>query len=178
MTIFRIGSIRKTLFQARAKQVNILKNKYFFFVFILSIFGLPSFAEAMKPSSPVQVMFHQEDLSEEEIKITFTLATKVDVGDVSISILLPPEVLLIEGEESWEGSLKAGKKKNLELVIQNAGDFASVIEGKVSVRLSSGAVFVQERRLILNRSKSKPPIPLPPLSQKGKNGGVLEFKGE
>ncbi len=155
-----------------------LVRRRFFFILIFFIFSPPDLAKAIKPSPPVQLIFQQQDFSKDETRITLSAKVNVDTEWLTLVIDLPFDVFVIGGEKNWEGPLQAGSTHNIELVIENSGGFQSLIEGKASIRLSNGVVFVQKRRFILNQALEKKPRPLPPIKRKGNQDSVIEFRGE
>lgn len=149
-----------------------------FLMFTLFLFSPPYFAEAGKPRPPIQIMLQQTDISEKEILITLTALAHIDTESASLLILLPPHVLVIKGDEKWEGPLEAGAKQTLAVTIQSSGPLTSGIEGKASIRLSNGTTFEQQIKLILEPSVRPRLAPRPPVKQKGSHEGVLEFRGK
>lgn len=149
-----------------------------FFILVFFIFFPPDFANAIKPSPPVQLIFQQQNLSEEETRITLTAKANVDTELLKMMIELPLDVFVIEGEKTWEGPLLSGSAHKIELTVENSGGFQSLIEGKGSIRLANGVVIVQKRRFMMNQPLEKKTRPLPPIWRKGNQDSVIEFRGE
>ena len=142
------------------------------------LFSPPYFAEAGKPRPPIQIMLQQTDISDGKMRITLTALAHIDTESASLLIVLPPDVLVIKGDEQWEGPLEAGSKQTLEIIIQNFDPLTSGIEGKASIRLSNGTTFEQQNELILEPTVHKRLTPPLPLKQKGSQESVLEFRGK
>lgn len=142
------------------------------------IFGIPRYVGAIKPRPPVELTLLSAALSEEETKITLTARANIKTSKISMIIDLPLGLTLVEGEPHWEGPLKRGETQQMTIIIQGAGGIADEILGSATIHLPNKGTFVQKTRLVLNALNEKPPLPLPPIRQKGGTGSVLEFRGK
>ncbi|VAX28180.1 hypothetical protein MNBD_NITROSPIRAE01-2343 [hydrothermal vent metagenome] len=145
------------------------------FIVLLSYFLFPTLAQAVKPRPPVQLMFQDAVLSETEMEITLTARSNIETNSLVLSLTLPSDLSLLEGELEWEGSLSAGAEQMIRVIILKPVQ-ASVIEGKAVIRLPNDAIFEQENRLILKESGAKSSKPGTPMKQERNHGSILEFR--
>jgi len=145
------------------------------FTLLLSSFLFPAQIQAIKPRPPVQLMFQDALLSETEMEITLTARSNIKTASLVLTLVLPSDLSLIEGELEWEGPLSSGAEQVIRVIILKP-ERASIIEGKAVIRLSNNAIFEQQSRLILKESQGKSSQPRPPMKQKGNHGSILEFR--
>ena len=155
-------------------------SKFKLSLFILSTVWVfsPAFSAAIKPRPPIQLMFQERALSETEVEITLTARVGIDSDTVSLSIMLPPELFLIEGEAEWEGPMSAGSEQKITVVVLSSGIDGPEIEGRASIRFPGAAVFEQRNRMVLKQSQLSTPEskPTPPIKRKGNQEAVIEFR--
>jgi hypothetical protein len=154
------------------------KYKFVFFIQIVFLLGLFSTAEAIKPRPPLQMSLLRVDLSEKKSQLTLTATANVDSNQVALSIDLPVGIFLVEGEDQWEGSLKKGETKKIEIIVENQRRNPQKIIGKATLHLMEGETFVQQSTLTLGDPKTKSPLPTPSVKRKQGEEKILEFKGQ
>ncbi|MFQ5781158.1 MAG: hypothetical protein ACE5HN_10300 [Nitrospiria bacterium] len=144
--------------------------------FLLLIIPLP--VATAKPRPPLQLTLRQGDLSGEEVQLTLKARANVESSRVILSIDLPPSLTFIEGEETWEGPLKRGETKKIEVTILNPGNQPQEITGKGTIQFANGGTFVQQNTLMLSGPKKEPPPRPHPIERKEGGETILEFRGK
>ncbi len=144
----------------------------------LLLFVISSPVVEAKPRPPLRLTFRHQNLSEGEIQLTFKAKANVASGRVTLSIDLPPSVSVLEGETTWEGSLKKGETRKIKITILNPGSPSQEITGRATIQFTGGGTFVQENNLRLNESKQERPAPPAPIIQKEGGETILEFRGK
>ncbi len=144
-------------------------------IFLLSSFLVPAGVQAVKPRPPVQLMLQDAVFSETETEITLTAHSNIETDSLVLSLTLPSDLSLLEGELEWEGPLSVGAEQMIRVIILNPVQ-TSVIEGKAMIRLPNDSIFEQNNRLTLKESREKSSKPSPPMKQEGNHGSILEFR--
>lgn len=155
-----------------------LKSRFVFLIQVVFLFGTFSAAEAVKPRPPLQLSLLQVNLSEKESQVTLIATANVDSDQVKLSIDLPIGLSLVEGVDQWEGALKKGETKKMEVIVENQNRNPQKITGKATLHLNEGETFVQQSTLILNDAKAKSSLPGPSVKRKQGEENILEFKGK
>jgi len=145
-------------------------------VLFATVFIFPSLAFAIKARPPIQLVFQEQAISETEMEIILTAHANVDSSSVSLTLTLPPELSLIEGETEWEGPMSAGDHQPVRITILKPGTDGAVIEGEAQCKLPNSAVFEQYNRLVLKGGPKQGLKSMPPMQQKGNHESVLEFR--
>lgn len=153
------------------------RARLLFLVQLVYLLGIFSSAEAIKPLPPVQLSLLEARLSDKESRLILTATANVDSSQVQLSIDLPPDLVLTEGEESWEGPLKKGASQTIEMIVESRNHTPQKVIGKAIVHFDQGETFVQRNTLILNSPEGGPPLPAPSIKRKDKES-ILEFKGK
>lgn len=143
---------------------------------LLCILFVPDSASAVKTRPPIELSFSYRYLSENETHITLIVKANVTTTKVAISLELPLGLRLLEGKEDWEGLMKRGDQKKIEITVQEGGFTSYEILGKADIHLLKGGIFKQEGRLVLDRSGSKTLDRRPPIQNKSPRGNILEFR--
>jgi hypothetical protein len=154
------------------------KYRFAFCLQLVFLLGLFSAAEAIKPRPPLQLSLLRVDLSEKQSQLILTATAHVDSNQVALSIDLPIGISLVEGKDQWEGALKKGETKKIEIIVENQRHQPQKIVGKATLHLMEGETFVQQSTLILNDPKTKSPLPAPSVKRKQGEEKILEFKGK
>ncbi|MEC4677217.1 MAG: hypothetical protein VST69_00490 [Nitrospirota bacterium] len=146
------------------------------FILLSSFFLFPTFVQAVKPRPPIQLMFQEDVLSETETEITLIAHTNMDTDSVSLSMTLPPDLLLVEGETEWEGPMSGGEEQRITVKILKPDTLRSVIEGRAILNLPNDGVFEQYNHFVLKESPQKILKPTPQMKQKGNDESIIEFR--
>lgn len=155
------------------------KRKIFLWLHLL-FFSLTigvSASWATKPRPPLQLSLLQTTLSKGQSRLILMATANIDASEVALSIDLPPELTLIEGEDAWKGTLPKGESQKIEIVVQGPDASPRQVVGKAEVHLPEGETFFQKSVLTLNKPKNKSAPPVPSLKRKEGGGSILEFKG-
>lgn len=156
-----------------------LKYKFIFFAQLAILFGIFSPVEAVKPRPPLHLALLQAPLSEKQSQLTLMATANIDSDQVKLSFDLPAGISFVKGEEAWEGSLKMGEIKKIEIVVENQNHTSQKITGKATLHLGEGGTFLQQSTLTLGDLKAKaPPLPAPSIKRKQGEENLLEFKGK
>lgn len=155
-----------------------LKPRFVFFVQILFLLAAFSAAEAVKPRPPLQLALLEMDLSEKQSRLTLMATANIDSNQVELAFDLPGNLSLVEGEEKWEGTLKKGETRKIEVIVENKDDLPKKVVGKATLHLKEGATFVQQSSLTLDGPKPDPSLPIPFIQRKQGNEEILEFKAQ
>jgi hypothetical protein len=165
-----------------------LKRKFVLFVQILFLLAAFSAAEATKPRPPLQLALLEMDLSETERRLTLMATANIDSNQVDLAFDLPGNLSLVEGEGKWEGALKKGETKKIEVVVEDLDRLPKKIIGRATLHLKEGATFVQQSSLTLDDPKTgaslpphsipPPSVPTPPVKNRQGDEKILEFKGQ
>lgn len=142
------------------------------------LFILPSPVVTAKPRPPLQLTLRHGSLSGEEVRLTLKARANVASDRVTLSIDLPHGISILEGEAAWEGPLKRGETRKIEVTIPNPGDPHQEITGRATIQFTGGGTFVQENRLRFNRSEQERPSPPDPITRKESGETILEFRGK
>ncbi len=116
-----------------------------------------SSAWAIKPTPPLTLSLHQTKVSEEGSRVTLIATAHDDLSRVELSVALSPGLLLVKGDEKWEGALKKGEKRRMEWMIQNPGNARRTVTGKGTAHLDDGLLFVQKATMTLNGETQSSP---------------------
>lgn len=154
-----------------------VKSKFAFSIFLF-LWGISLPALAAKPRPPIQLALLQIDLSENQSKLTLMATANVESDQVELSLVLPLGLSLVEGLPEWQGALKEGETKKIDVVIENLGRISREVVGKAVIHLGEGGTFTQQSRLTLNQPRSESSFRPPPLKQGRRDGAILEFKGK
>lgn len=155
-----------------------LKDRLGFWVQIFILFAAFSTAEAVKPRPPLQLALLEMDLSETQRQVTLMATANIDSNQIDLAFDLPGNLSLVEGEEKWEGSLKKGETKKIEVVVENQDRLPKKIVGKATLHLKEGATFVQQSSLTLDDPKTSAPHPALPEGRMQGDEKIREFKSK
>lgn len=146
----------------------------------LALFSLlaASPAWAVKPRPPLGLSLQQAEGGDGERKIILTATANTEIVRVELSTELSPGLSLVKGEPNWEGPLKKGETRKIELVIQGQSRAASQVIAKAIVHLDGGGTFVERSTLPLDGPKNKAPARSPSIKRKQGGENIHEFKGE
>ncbi len=133
-------------------------------------------AIAVKTRPPLELSFSYRYLSENETQVTLIALSNVAATKVSIRFELPLGLRLLEGKVAWEGLMKPGEQKKVEIIVQENASTSYEILGKADIHFVKGGIFRQERRLVLDRSGSKTLQRRSPVQNKSPRGNILEFR--
>ena len=135
-------------------------------------------AEATKPRPPLQLALLEMDLSETQRQLTLMATANIDSNQVDLAFDLPANLSLVKGEEKWEGDLKKGETKKIEVIVESQDRLPKKIVGKATLHLKEGATFVQQSSLTLDDPKTINPLPAPPDERMQGDEKILEFKAK
>lgn len=145
-------------------------------ILLFFFFTIFSSAWAIKPHPPVELFFRQANPGEGTSQVTLIATADLDVSRIELSIELSPGLTLIKGEEKWDGPLRKGETKTMEVVVQNPSDVLHKIAGIAIIYLKEGGAFVERSAVILNGKKDESPLRGPSLKRKNQGETILEFK--
>jgi hypothetical protein len=157
-----------------------LKYKFIFFLQVIILLGIFSTAEAVKPRPPLQLSLLEVDLSGKQSQLTLMATANIDSDQVKLSFDLPGGLSFVKGEEEWEGALKKGESKKIEIIVENQIQKSQKVTGKATLHLNGGETFLQQNTITLGdpKEKSSPPPPAPSVKRKQGEENILEFKGK
>ncbi|MDC4205936.1 MAG: hypothetical protein MPW17_05225 [Candidatus Manganitrophus sp.] len=135
-------------------------------------------AWAIKPRPPLQLSLQQIPLSGGQSQLMMIARANIDISHVDLSLELPLGLSLVEGEEEWEGPLKKGETKQIELIVQSPNKAPHQVTGKAVIELTAGEKFVEKATLTLNEAKSDSPRRAPSVKRKEGGETILQFKGK
>jgi hypothetical protein len=137
-------------------------------------------ALAIKPQSPLDLTLFQSTLSNGSIEVSFEAMANTDLTSVDLSIDIDPSLSLVEGERQWTGTISVGEKKTLKVIVRSGTLLPVEITGKSIAHFSSGGLFVQQNRIVLNAGEPAPPAQLgdAPIRRKRDGRAFLEFRGK
>jgi hypothetical protein len=135
-------------------------------------------AWAVKPRPPLGLSLQQAEEAAGETRITVTATAYIDIARVELATELSPGLSILKGEPDWEGPLKKGETRKIELVIRNPGHTGSQVIEKATIRLDGGATFVERSTLPLDGPQNKAPTRAPSIKRKQGEENIREFKGE
>lgn len=147
-------------------------------LFLFVFFPSPIPGNAVKPLPPLQLFLSSTQIQNGETKLTLTAKANTNAESVSLEIVLPLGLQLIEGEERWEGPIKRGEIQTVEAIVRIDSAFSYTIVGKARIQFPMQGHFTQERRLVLNDVNEAPRTQGPPIRQEGSRDTILEFRGE
>ncbi|MEK7286729.1 MAG: hypothetical protein AAB035_05475 [Nitrospirota bacterium] len=150
-----------------------------FVVFIVLFGGGGSYAMGGKPMPPLSLSLDQAALPNGKRELMFRAVANTSGHNVALEIVLPPSVILIEGETRWEGALSVSEEKMLRVTVRPAITDPIRIVGEATLYFPEGDTMVQKSAVILNVPKEKPmPPPKPPVLKKQGHQTILEFEGK
>jgi len=132
----------------------------------------------MKPLPPLRLSLSSSDLPDGKPNLTLTAKANTNAPSVSLEIVLPLGLQLIDGEERWKGPIKRGGTQTIEAMVRIDSAFSYTVVGKARVRFPSQGHFTQERRLVLNEAEETDTRKTPPIRRQGRSNSILEFRGE
>ena len=130
------------------------------FVFCLSVF-LSATTWASKPLPPVEIVITEEILPDETSRLTLLATSHRDTDRVQLSLELPSDMPVLDGQSEWEGPMKTGEKKQIDLVVNRHG-LTRKIMGKAILYMTERDRFIQKSILILGNENTFPASRLRP----------------
>lgn len=144
----------------------------------LLVIAVTSPAWAIKPRPPLQLSLQQTPLSGGQSRLMMIARANVDVGHVELSLELPPGLSLLEGEAAWEGGMKRGETKEIELIVQSPNEAPHQVTGRAVIELAAGETFLEKTTLTLNERKTEMPRRAPSVKREEGGETILQFKGK
>lgn len=148
------------------------------FAAFLFVMAITPPAWAIKPRPPLQLSLQQIPLSGGQSQLMMIARANVDVGHVELSLELPPGLSLLEGEAAWEGGMKRGETKEIELIVQSPNEAPHQVTGRAIIELAAGETFLEKTTLTLNEAKTDATRRAPSVKRKEGGETILQFKGK
>lgn len=134
---------------------------------LLLIAGLLSYgwASAEKPSGPLKLVWTAEavESSPDLVDLTFTVTSRRDVSELTLSVELPVSVSPVEGDLGWKGPARKNEPVTISLRIRSSGGQDEII-GRAAADFSGvpkkrrGSVWTQASSITLNEHRAEKPL--------------------
>lgn len=125
---------------------------------------------AVKPLPPLELTLERTPSAGQHTHLLLRAKANIDSDRVELTIALPPEIRVIQGDTTWKGQIQKGAVQALEITIQDFPNLPENIRGK-AVLEQGGQTYHQQAWLPAENKALEPNI-----QQKLSKEPLLEFK--